>query len=394
MIKLGFHYYFSKFLVSLLLGLFLVSLSACSLDSKKDGLGLTLIEPTPDHQRSDLLLVAPYPSHIKDFHLIRPDEVRAYLMDNNGVQLGSWLLPREALNVKLSPDGLLYAMLFTPWAEKQAPIRGECNEILALDRSGKIHFSYRQKLLTHDFAFVSEDRIATLNLEKLSEKELLRFSHELKEKVAFSDVIKVIDKNSGKSLWNWRVADNLSRIDYDKALVTETSLSHGNSLSYIAKQKLSSEAAFLVSFRSLNVVLLIEYPSGRILWQSPRGELARQHDATYKDGKVLVFDNNITSVNALMRAQMWDVVTNKSIWKWNDYFIMNTSPIMGGIRLLRNGNFLVSNSTAGQVFEITSEGKIVWNYLFRDGNSNSTWLLGRPFFRAETYDPLLLNIIK
>jgi hypothetical protein len=42
------------------------------------------------------------------------------------------------------------------------------------------------------------------------------------------------------------------------------------------------------------------------------------------------------------------------------------SPFMGGAQRLGNGNTLITEAALGRIFEITSEGKICWEYVVPD----------------------------
>ena len=65
--------------------------------------------------------------------------------------------------------------------------------------------------------------------------------------------------------------------------------------------------------------------------------------------------------------------TDQIVWKYQDKPTWNFfSPRMGIAQRLPNGNTLITESSFGRFFEVTSQGEIVWEYV--------NPFFGKPFF--------------
>ena len=64
-------------------------------------------------------------------------------------------------------------------------------------------------------------------------------------------------------------------------------------------------------------------------------------------------------------SSRFDPLTNQVVWSYQGYGIAGSnfySPITGGAQRLPNGNTLVTLGTKGQLMEVTSDGRVVWDY--------------------------------
>ena len=117
---------------------------------------------------------------------------------------------------------------------------------------------------------------------------------------------------------------------------------------------------FLICMRELDTVAVVDPARAEVRWWWGAGELSGPHQpSALPDGRLLVFDNGLNA----RRTRL--VVVNPSIreivWSWSaqppeSFFC----PLAGGCERLANGNLLVTNSTAGEAFELTMDGRMVW----------------------------------
>src|SRR5262249_39379600 len=103
----------------------------------------------------------------------------------------------------------------------------------------------------------------------------------------------------------------------------------------------------------------------------------RQHAPTLlENGNVLIFDNGPHRLDdSVPYSRVIEVnpATNEIVWKYQDKPTWNFfSPRMGYAQRLANGNKLITESSFGRFFEVTKEGKIVWEYV--------NPFFGKPFF--------------
>ncbi|GAA4608945.1 hypothetical protein GCM10023195_35580 [Actinoallomurus liliacearum] len=121
-----------------------------------------------------------------------------------------------------------------------------------------------------------------------------------------------------------------------------------------------SQGDLLVCMRELDAVAVIGRADGRVRWWWGPGELSGPHQPTMlPDGRLLIFDNGRGEQRS--RLVVMDPVTGEIVWSWTasppeSFFC----PLAGGAEPLPGGNLLVTNSTAGGAFELTPDGRVVW----------------------------------
>ena len=110
--------------------------------------------------------------------------------------------------------------------------------------------------------------------------------------------------------------------------------------------------------------------SGVVKW-SQTGPWLRQHDPDFlPDGRIVVFDNRDDGANGRLlggsRIVAIDPVTRnvETIYEGTAETPFFTSG-RGTADLLDNGNFLITETSHGRVFEVTPDGTIVWSYINR-----------------------------
>jgi hypothetical protein len=118
----------------------------------------------------------------------------------------------------------------------------------------------------------------------------------------------------------------------------------------------------LISIRDLDLVVVLDPEKKTFVWKWGQGELEMQHDARLlENGKVLIFDNG--AERKFSRVVELDPLTKKIVWEYKsnppEKFY---SKLSGSSQRLPNGNTLITESDKGRAFEITKEGKIVWDY--------------------------------
>ena len=133
---------------------------------------------------------------------------------------------------------------------------------------------------------------------------------------------------------------------------------------------LFNEGDIMVSMRNLNLIVIIDAVTEKIKWWMT-GPFHRQHDPDFlPNGRIAVFDNRSDEAEGVKlggsRILSIDPVSRKIdiIYQSNpkNYFY---TEIMGKHQFLPNGNILITESLAGKIFEINSQGEIVWSYTNR-----------------------------
>lgn len=139
-------------------------------------------------------------------------------------------------------------------------------------------------------------------------------------------------------------------------------LLHANTLDTVTSpfMGLSSKSGLLVCLRNLNLIALIDFDSGKILWEWGTAVLDRPHQPVILgNGNLLVFDNGW--------HRGWSRVIELNppgldiAWSYSDRSSFFTKE-RGGNQRLPNGNTLITVSDQGRVIEVTPQGKVVWEW--------------------------------
>jgi hypothetical protein len=116
----------------------------------------------------------------------------------------------------------------------------------------------------------------------------------------------------------------------------------------------------LVSPRHLDALAVLDPDSGKVVWAA-RGPWHAQHDPSFLDnGHLLLFDNLGSAQRS--RVLEYDPQTQAFPWLYpGDSGTPFFSRIRGACQRLPNGNTLIVNSEAGEVFEVTAGREVVWS---------------------------------
>ncbi len=198
----------------------------------------------------------------------------------------------------------------------------------------------------------------------------------------------VIEVDREKNLhWEWHGEDHFAELrdllsDSDWSYVEERietryqfDWAHNNTIQIIPENEThetelerGTEPVFepgnlVFSYRSLDVIGVIDYPSGEIVWAWGPGELDGQHlPHVLENGNILVFDNGtergwsrVIEVNPLTEEIEWSYTGSPK----TDF----SSPFISGARRLPNGNTLICEGAKAHLFEVTPSGDIVWEFV-------------------------------
>jgi hypothetical protein len=115
----------------------------------------------------------------------------------------------------------------------------------------------------------------------------------------------------------------------------------------------------LLSIRNMDCLAVLDPERRAIVWVS-RGRWQRQHEARVTpSGYVILFDNR--TFDGRSRVVKYDVGNDEIVWSYSrdGFYSLGT----GAEQLLPNGDLLITESQKGRIFEITLDGRIVWEYL-------------------------------
>ena len=142
----------------------------------------------------------------------------------------------------------------------------------------------------------------------------------------------------------------------------------------------------LVTFRHLDLIGVLDVDQARLVWAWGPGELQAPHEASIgSDGTILVLDNGWES-RGYSRVLKLDPESKSIVWEYTapeprDFFTSGR----GTVQELSNGNILVGNSSRGEAFEVTLQGKMVWRFRNPFKNEGNR---ARAVLRIERYEGL------
>jgi Arylsulfotransferase (ASST) len=197
------------------------------------------------------------------------------------------------------------------------------------------------------------------------------------------DLVAEITPN-GSVIYEWRSADHLDpQYDVLCSLEGRTAWGGANDLTAL------DNGNFLISFRVLDTVAMVDRRSSTFLWKWGRGHLSHQHHPTLlANGHVLLLDNGAHRRGlSYSRVIEVDPGTNAIAWEYHgDPLMAFFTHFTGGAERLPNGNTLICEGNTGRLFEVTPTCEIVWEYIspfFAHGPQGTT----NGVFRCHRYGP-------
>ena len=183
----------------------------------------------------------------------------------------------------------------------------------------------------------------------------------------------------------WRSADHLDP-ETDVICPLETRDAWGGANDLTASPDGST---FLISFRILDTVALVDRASGEIAWKWGPGIISHQHHPTYLDnGNVLLLDNGSHRRGlSYSRVIEVDPSTGEIVWQYQGLPTVSFfTHFTGGAQRLPNGNTLITEGQPGRLFEVTRAGEIVWEFV-SPFVVPSQFGMANGVFRAHRYGP-------
>ena len=128
------------------------------------------------------------------------------------------------------------------------------------------------------------------------------------------------------------------------------------------KDKRFQRGNLLLCFRNINMIAILDRDSWNVEWTWGTGTLDFPHmPRMLRNGHILVFDNG--THRKYSRVLELEPTSGRIVWQYKGHPPESFfSAWRGSNQRLPNGNTLICDSENGHAFEITSEGKIVWDF--------------------------------
>lgn len=308
----------------------------------------------------------------------------ASLVSLDGALVHSWKLPYSAIydadrspvknpqpdeflyfrKAQLLPDGGLLAILVatgdTPWGYG----------MVKLDKDSNVIWSYLGQT-HHDFDIAADGRVYGLT------HEIRRTTFEKHPQITIPrlDDFVVVLSPEGEEVKKISIIDALVRSKYEWLLNRVTwynkhDFIHTNNIDLVEAAEVAAlgfaeEGQVLLSFRDIDTLALLDLDKEEIVW-ALRGAWTGQHDPDIlPNGNILVYDNlGGFGEGGRTRILEIDPVTTGIEWRYEGSGEQPFhSEARGAQERLPNGNTLISESHGGRIFEVTRDGRIVWEFL-------------------------------
>ncbi|MDD5254887.1 MAG: arylsulfotransferase family protein [Candidatus Omnitrophica bacterium] len=336
----------------------------------------TVTSKTPDPKKSGLRIYTPgkcfngytlFAHRNLKIESVANTLLPIYLVDMHGSIVHEWMVEEDTISASLKPDGTLAYIN----GEALCEVDPESNTITRFE--GMIDHTFQA--LSGGYYLISRNESGNPNT---GTPELPRI-----------EIIKPPEKIS----WRWEGEAHIQELE--RVAVT-TIIPQGWWANNNACEVLNDSPAakgnssfrkgnILFSFSALNIIGVLDYPNGNVLWAWPCAEvIVEGHHATtmLPSGNILIFDNGIH--RGWSRVVELNPITECMEWEYHaepkESFFSKT---MSSAQRLPNGNTLICEAEKNRIFEITPEGEIVWDFI-SDFNTKTGCDL---IYRATRYSP-------
>jgi len=216
-----------------------------------------------------------------------------------------------------------------------------------------------------------------VNVDYISNKQLI------------DDCLIEID-HSGKIVWTWFTWQHFPEFGFTDTAKSQIfgrggDWAHANSVTIVPPNALFDprfrQGNVIISYRNLNTIIVVDRSTGAIVWQMGPNDAQTigQHYVQMipfglqGGGRLIAFDNGaaggyppvsreytrVVEIDTASKTIPWKYsASNSGVQDWSFY-----SPFIGGAQRLQAGNTLITEGTKGRIFEVTSTGAIVWEYM-------------------------------
>ena len=176
-----------------------------------------------------------------------------------------------------------------------------------------------------------------------------------------SDIVKEVNPK-GEVVWEWRAWEHLKFKEWPIHECFNDD--HWPMINGVHQ---TEDGLVLLSLRTTSGIIAVNKTTKEIVWKIKYPLLAQQHDPSMtEDGNVLCFDNGNIRPASIHHSRIveYNPETEKIDWLYVDemppaFF----SPYMGSVEKLWNGSYSICESAFGRIFEVTSEGELMWEYV-------------------------------
>lgn len=296
----------------------------------------------------------------------------ATLIDAEGCIVHRWTHPEGIQYARLLPSGNLLFHTSNPVhniaPEEVSPvgvIGGSAHALIEVDWDGNMVWEFRHERQHHDFVRLDNGNHVILFWEVLPDevRRQVRGGYQGPHDpdIMLGDLIREVSPD-GAVVREWRSWEHFDFADdVICPLERRKEWTHANSIA------VTPDGRWLAGFRQTDTVMLIEPESGEVAWKWGPGVLSHQHHVTMlANGHVLIFDNGVHRRGGPSHSRIVEVdpASNEVAWTYQASVLLAFQSFMvSGAERLPNGGTLITEGATGRIFEVTSEGETVWEYV-------------------------------
>jgi hypothetical protein len=314
-----------------------------------------------------------------------------YLINMAGDVVHQWSVPFTPLHGRLLPDG---HVIVVGRNDKQTPDRpgvgkyqigGAAGWLVELDWDGKLVSKHVDLAMHHDFDLLPNGHRVYLAWEPVPETLRNKVRGGIKGSefdggVMFNDKVVEIDPK-GNVVWEWHANDHFDPdVDIIGPLYKRQEWYHGNSVAALSDGNVAvtgrhTDSLIVIDRKTGRIVrrwgntAYLDKETGRIEYRSGKDTMGGPHDVREVPaglpgaGRLTCYDNG-TYVSASRVVEI-DPATGELAWQSPQEVIgrKHYSDFVAGSQRLGNGNTLVCDGANGRVFQLTKDGRVVWEYV-------------------------------
>jgi hypothetical protein len=308
-----------------------------------------------------------------------------FLLGERGEIAHQWRLPGMLGNYgQLLENGNLLISVKAKGGPRLAAGGGR---LLEFDPGGEIVWEHTDLFQHHDFNPTPSGNVLYLSWELTPSNEADRIKGGLPDSDhadggVYEDVLREVDRD-GKIVWEWRLKDHFPYDTYPlRPNTNRHEFAHANTC------HVQPDGNILVSFRQLDLIILVNRETGAIDWEMADRSWGGQHDCQrLKNGNIILFANGSEQPTPEhSRILEIDPKTKEIAWQYKGKpAVTFYSPRVSGVHRMPNGNTFICEGQHGRMFEVTQDGEIVWEYVSPLYNNVPQIGTTNQIFRARKY---------
>ena len=325
------------------------------------------VDPVTNRRRGAGLIAVDHQRSAGGYTLFTPqtDDGNVYLIDIDGAIAHRWKMPtRPGRHAVLLPNGNLgyngshpeSPALYPMWSVWHGGAFAEVTP------AGKTVWEFQDPTHHHDAEWLANGNLLYGAAEPLPKDIAKKVAGPSSDGVIYGDVVKEVNRK-GELVWKWSAVEHL-----DPAAFPINPLFERVHWPLINGLWETRQGLILMSLRTTSGIIAVDKKSGDVVYDIGPEIISHQHSPVeLASGNILVFDNGnyragvVYILHAHRRNQSGHEGHRVAIFGYAP--LVFYCPFMGNAQRLWNGNTHITDAASGRLFEITSKGEVVWEYV-------------------------------